>query len=87
MDRLYSGYLLRRPEHWEHTRKFRPTMTMLDPFYGRRPADHIGDRAISEGYDIKARTAEDIIFGTVYLATETVGEIIDLTTDDFEYIM
>ena len=31
--------------------------------------------------------AEDIIFGTVYLATETVGEIIDLTTDDFEYIM
>ena len=32
MDRMYSGYALSRPEHWDHERKFRLTMTMVDLF-------------------------------------------------------
>ena len=32
MDRMYSGYALSALEHWDHERKFRLTMTMVDLF-------------------------------------------------------
>ena len=85
MDRMYSGYALSRPEHWDHERKFRLTMTMVD-------VSQEGDRlntlatALVRRLRYKDHDTDDIILGAVYFANETVNEIIDFTMDDYIYI-
>ena len=74
------------PEQWEH-KKFRLAMTMLDTF---NKDDDLNILATMLFRKLRSphHEPDDVICGTVYIANETVDEIIDFTMDDyiFKYI-
>ena len=82
MGRMYSDYSLSRPEYWDHERKFRLTMTMVDLF---QEDDYlnISATALARRLRYKDHETDDVILGTVYIANETVDKIIDFTMDDY----
>ena len=85
-NRTQSAYSLPWPEDWEHDRKFRLTITMLDRF---EPGDDLNIQATILFNRLRTSTclAETIICGDVYIGNETDEDIIDFTTDDFNYIL
>ena len=84
--RTHSAYSLPWPEDWEHDRKFRLTITMLDRF---EPRDDLNIQATLLFNRLRTSTslAETIICGDVYIGNETDEDIIDFTMDDFNYIL
>ena len=85
IDRMYSGYALSRPEHWDHERKFRLTMTMVDLFQEGDDLN-IVVTALARRLRCKDHETDDAILGTVYIANETVDKISNFTMDDYIYI-
>ena len=84
--RTQSGYCLSVPEHWDHDRKFRLAITMLDRF---EPGDDLNMRATVVFNRLRTRTPVKWtpIYGDVYIGNETDEDIIDFTMDDFNYII
>ena len=85
-DRVYSALSLSRTEHWEHKRKHRLTMTMLDLCTNDDQPNSM-TTLLFRGSCSKHHEPDDMICGTVYLAKESDDEIIGCTMDDFIYIL
>ena len=84
--RTQSAYSLPFPEYWEHDRKFRLSITMLDRF---EPGDDLNIQATILFNRLRTSTslADTLIYGDVYISNETVEEIIDFTKRDFKYVL
>ena len=84
--RTQSVYCLPFPEYWEHKRKFRLAIAMLDRF---ETGDAINVMATVLFNRLRTRTpvTDTLIYGDVYIANETDEEIIDFTKDDFKYVL
>ena len=83
--RMHSGYFLPVPERWDHDRKFRLSMTMLDIF---EPLDSLNIKATALFNMLRSRkVSHAIICGDVYISNETFDDIIDFTMDDLKYIL
>ena len=72
------------PEQWEH-KKSRLALTMLDTF---NADDDLNILATMLFRKLRSPHCEidNVICGTLYIANETVDEIIDFTMDDYIYI-
>jgi len=84
--RTQSCYWLNVPEYWKHDRKFKLCMIMLDIF---KPGDDLNIQATILFNRLRTSTslADTLIYGDVYIATETDEEIIDFTKEDFKYVL
>ena len=84
--RTQSAHSLPFPEYWEHDRKFRLSITMLDRF---EPGDDLNKQATILFNRLRTSRclADTIIRGDVYISNETDEDIIDFTQDDFNYVL
>ncbi|MFM7981657.1 MAG: hypothetical protein ACKPKO_20300, partial [Candidatus Fonsibacter sp.] len=71
---------LNAPEHCK------PTMTMLYTFDYEEDEMHVIATAIYRHMRSRGYTPDDLIFGTVYISSETIDNIINFTHEDLAYI-
>ena len=72
------------PEQWEH-KKSRLALTMLDTFNADDDLNILATMLFRK-LRPPLHDPDDVICGTVYIANETVDDIIDFTIDDYIYI-